>query len=358
MAQKNEYKNILVAVSGLTPQIITETLYYYVVEKKINIHEIHIITTAEGERRLKEHFLVANSPYYQFCEEYQIFPSDIKIEITLIRDQNNNPLEDIRTREENELMAKTIMETVFTLTRNPHHRVVASIAGGRKTMSAYMALAMQLFAREQDVLTHVLVWPPELEFDRNFFFPTKEGDYVELSNGQKIEREAIRIDVAEIPIIKLRPIIENEFGGHIQNYLDLIELSQFKINELKQQLKGIWTIYQQSLTVHFGDNFFGPIHLSGKLAAIYHVFSKSPKPEQIYELVDQFKSVYHQYYLERESEKNWEKEQIQRDISKINDIIKKQLPPKIGEFFQIKSQDRQKDYKTYYIPLSPQIVEH
>jgi CRISPR-associated protein (TIGR02584 family) len=53
------YRNLLVAVAGLTPQVITETLYYLTVHHHppVAISEIHVLTTLQGNQRILQHLL-------------------------------------------------------------------------------------------------------------------------------------------------------------------------------------------------------------------------------------------------------------------------------------------------------------
>ena len=54
-------KDILIFVIGLTPQLITETLYYLTQVKKpfINVREVYVITTKSGKKGIIDN-LIAN----------------------------------------------------------------------------------------------------------------------------------------------------------------------------------------------------------------------------------------------------------------------------------------------------------
>ncbi len=47
---KTEKPNIFITVSGLTPQIITESLYDFIIQKKFDIEEVHVLTTLRGKK--------------------------------------------------------------------------------------------------------------------------------------------------------------------------------------------------------------------------------------------------------------------------------------------------------------------
>src|SRR3990170_7474681 len=76
-------KEILIAVAGLTPQVVTETLYYLTQVKKprSKISEIYVITTSDGKREILDKLLDRNKgKFFQFCREYKIDSSSIKFD--------------------------------------------------------------------------------------------------------------------------------------------------------------------------------------------------------------------------------------------------------------------------------------
>ena len=155
-------KQILLALCGLTPQIITETLYCLFRKENIDIKEIWLVTTTSGKEAAERHLLnPKNGKYYQFCKEYDIDYRDIDFSCDHILSADKEY--DISTREANEAFANLLTEKVWDLTKDPDNILHCSIAGGRKTMSAYLAMIMQFFARENDKLYHVLLNPPPLE---------------------------------------------------------------------------------------------------------------------------------------------------------------------------------------------------
>lgn len=228
-------KNVFVTVSGSTPQIITESLYDIMIQRKINIDEIHIITTSHGRERCNEFLFKNSKQFYQFCEDYDISVIDIAIKLHIIKNSSGEELADIRTKEDNRAAANFVHRIIAELTAEEDSSVFASIAGGRKTMSAYMSYALQLYGRKQDRLFHVLIEPADLEFNKDFFYPPP-GDHsvIELKNRDgstmKIPKEQIVITNAEIPFIRLHEhltLIENlEI-----DFEELVRITQQKIDE-------------------------------------------------------------------------------------------------------------------------------
>lgn len=114
--------------------------------------------------------------FYTFCQEYGIDPQTIKFDensIIVVKDRVGNPIEDIRTIEENTAFANLITSFIRDKAEDTDTILHCSVAGGRKTMSIYMAYALQLFGRPQDTLSHVLV-SEGFESHPEFFYIQKK----------------------------------------------------------------------------------------------------------------------------------------------------------------------------------------
>src|SRR5690554_6031859 len=132
-------RRVLLAVSGMSPQIITETLYALIRERRWVPDEIRLITTEQGKQNAVLQLLDGPRHFQQLLDDYQISrPVDFSIEnITLIRDENGQVLPDLRTPQDNEAAANVIAATIRELTRDPETELHVSLAGGRKTMGFY-----------------------------------------------------------------------------------------------------------------------------------------------------------------------------------------------------------------------------
>jgi CRISPR-associated protein (TIGR02584 family) len=79
MKKPSEYtRRILLAVSGLTPQIVTETVYALAMNAGDPFvpTEVHLLTTAEGARRAKL-LLLSTHPgwFHRLCEDEFAIPA-------------------------------------------------------------------------------------------------------------------------------------------------------------------------------------------------------------------------------------------------------------------------------------------
>lgn len=209
-------KNILLAVVGLSPQVITETLFA-IHQQRRRIDAVHVITTRQGKEKINADLLSPkDGRYYQYLNEYDIIPISIDFgfkNVHTITNSNGMEIDDITDEEENEWLLKKCLELTFRFTNDPNTSVFFSIAGGRKTMSACLMLAAQLYGRHQDRVYHVLV-SPEFESNRDFYYPPKKSVPVELrdKDGQPYIKETryARIILVPIPFVSIRDQISNE----------------------------------------------------------------------------------------------------------------------------------------------------
>lgn len=203
-------KNILLAVTGLSPQVITETLYAFHQNSRA-VHEIHVITTREGKEIIYAELLGEKRGYYfKYLEDYNLNPMAIgfgRRNIHVITDEYGIEISDIVTETDNESLLKTCLELTFEFTKDPDTAVFFSVAGGRKTMSACLSLAAQMYGRAQDRLYHVLV-SPEFESNREFYYPPVESKTIPLKdrNGQTFFKETrfATINLVHIPFVSIR----------------------------------------------------------------------------------------------------------------------------------------------------------
>ena len=205
-------RRILLAVTGLSPQIVTETVYALAVasappHRPFIPTEVRLITTNEGAERAKLSLLHPQSGWFHRLRADYALPS-IAFEpehIHVLEDADGRPLCDIRTPEDNTRAADTIIDVVRALTRNDDGALHVSIVGGRKTMGFYLGYALSLYGREQDRLSHVLVSLP-YESHREFFYPTPKSELIHSSepNSRPYDARDAVVTLAKIPFVRLR----------------------------------------------------------------------------------------------------------------------------------------------------------
>jgi len=209
MTQPHQFKRrVLLAVSGMSPQTLTETLYALAIDHSglaFVPTEIHLITTKEGACRANLELLHAKTgKFHQFCREYGL--SNILFDernIHIITDTQGGEVSDIVTPDQNEAAADFISNIVNNLTRDESASIHVSIAGGRKTMGYYLGYALSLYGRQQDRLSHVLI-TERYEGLHDFFYPTKESHVIYDRDNKPLDTKQAKVMLAEIPFVRLR----------------------------------------------------------------------------------------------------------------------------------------------------------
>ncbi|MFM2406813.1 MAG: hypothetical protein RL223_4693 [Pseudomonadota bacterium] len=206
-------RRVLFCVCGLSPQVVTETVYALAVagdgSDRFVPTEVHVLTTTAGAQRLRL-ALLSDVPgaFARLRRDYAL--PDIAFtesHIHCVPGADGQPLADIRTDDDNAHMADAVSEHVRRLTADPDCALHVSIAGGRKTMGYYAGYALSLFGREQDRLSHVLVSAP-FESSLEFFYPTPAPHVIATQGGRELaDASTAQVTLAQIPFVRLRPML-------------------------------------------------------------------------------------------------------------------------------------------------------
>ncbi len=232
---------ILVAVTGMSPQIVTETLYTLAVqqEPKFVPTEVRLITTEEGAQQAKQSLLHKDRWFHRLLTDYDLPPIQFEPEqIHVLKDANGNPLDDIRSVEDNTAAADAITDLIRKLTGDDSSALHVSIAGGRKTMGFYLGYVLSLFGRIQDRLSHVLVSAP-YESNRWFFYPTPESKMIpdpKDPNGGCIDARNGEVTLAEIPFVRMREGLDPKLIEGTASFSDAVADAQRALPPLALEL--------------------------------------------------------------------------------------------------------------------------
>jgi CRISPR-associated protein (TIGR02584 family) len=240
-------RHILLCVAGLTPQIITESLYALTQQRGERVDEIRVITTLLGQEKLLKGLLdPTEGKFFAFCRDYGIDPKSIRFDhtsISAVQTSDGRTLDDIRLKAENERTADRICEIVRELAKQEDTRIHASAAGGRKTMGIFLASAMQLFGRRQDALSHVLVNEP-FENHQDFYYIPPKHVTLELKDpsgkviGQASTAEA-RIELADIPFVRLRGVLRGWLDELPSTYGEIVRWTQDEL-DVQDAAQELW----------------------------------------------------------------------------------------------------------------------
>jgi CRISPR-associated protein (TIGR02584 family) len=217
-------RRILVTVAGVTPQIITETIYALITQDPAFVPtEVHVFTTEVGAQLFLEsediYCRLFNQHYRSVFEAHGLTLGKVKLQgdqalVTLARpgiiDTYIHVLSgpfgrtaDIRTPEDNERVAGFIMRAVLEFTSDDAAAIHASIAGGRRTMGFYLGYLMSMFGRDQDRLSQVLV-DNHCANTPEFFFPLPAPVAFTTRNGIDFVPGPASVLLSNIPFIRHR----------------------------------------------------------------------------------------------------------------------------------------------------------
>lgn len=234
------HRHILLCIAGLTPQIITETLYALTQQHGERIDEIRVITTLRGRDLLQRTLLdPGQGKFLAFCRDYHLDPTRILFDettIALLRTPNGQVLSDFHSVEESAHVANQIYDIVHALTSDPHTSLHTSVAGGYKTMSAYLTTAMQLFGRAQDQLSYVLI-SEGFETHPDFFYIPPTPHELEIIDQQshlikRVSTEEAEIHLANIPLISVRSVASDWLQASEVNVSAFVQQAQEVQEEL------------------------------------------------------------------------------------------------------------------------------
>lgn len=226
----NTRRRILLCATGMSPQIVTETLYALAVqpENAWIPDEIHLISTRTGAEQARLN-LLSETPgwFHRMCKDYKLpaihfTPSTIHC----IQDEEGEDLDDIRTAADNEAAANSIAELVRQLTESDQTELYVSLAGGRKTMGYYLGYALSLYGRPQDRLSHVLV-KGSFEGHPDFYYPTPYQSIIQSRDpkAQALDCSDAIVEIATIPFVRLRDGLPKRLLTGKANFTETVEIA-------------------------------------------------------------------------------------------------------------------------------------
>jgi len=286
--------HILIALCGTSPAILTETIWALAMEdsddpSSANLpHKIIVLTTTTGAKSIREQLLtpLENSPSGTPCIWTQLRNAlatrGFNIQDRLIFGDTSehlkvfskpdfetgfaSPLDDIRTIDDQNAAADFLLETLRGFADQPNTQITASLAGGRKTMSALLYGCMSLVGRRDDRLTHVLVSAPYDAFNLSprFYFSEQLDQKLSLETSILSASDAI-VELMDVPFVPIRYIFEKQLGNTPAGFQDLVETytGQAVTTDLNTTLK----LDASRSTILYGKI---PIALSSKEFAIFH----------------------------------------------------------------------------------------
>lgn len=183
------FKKVLISTLGETPSVVTEALDVLINEKGIKIDEVVLLTTIDSDTEESLNLLYKNIPEHYgisnvFSEQTEAF-KDIDDEKSLMEFMEN--------------ACKALKRY-----RDTNSDVYVSIAGGRKTMSALMTLAVQIYGAKE--LFHIIITDPELEKQSNIGYLRA---YPKDEQVKFLHPDSKKLKIVRMPFIGLFPWISD-----------------------------------------------------------------------------------------------------------------------------------------------------
>ncbi len=224
-------RDVLVAVCGNTPQVVTETLWaLHHRTPPIHPARVWILTTQEGAKACWSKLLGRNGALARFVHDYRPrpVPRCQAFHVIVLKGVDGKPLDDVRSEQDTRAVADQIAAFIRQQAERLDVRLHCSVAGGRKTMGVLLASALQLFGRAEDRLYHVLV-PPEFESLESFFFPPKKPVWLVGKAGRRLHTGQARIELAELPYVRLRGLMGQEPPIAATSFGELVTLTNQRL---------------------------------------------------------------------------------------------------------------------------------
>ena len=366
-------KNVLFLVTGMTPQIITESVWALACdpnsEEKWIPDEIHVLSTQDGLTQIKSRLLAAEI-FNQFKKDYPVVQHVQFGESNLhvITNTENKSLSDLKTPDDNECAANSICEKIREFTADENITLHVSIAGGRKTMGFYAGYALSLYGRAQDSMSHVLV-EDKFESARNFFYPTPESYFVTDRFEKEWDAKDAQVWLAKIPFVRLKDAVKDK---HQLKSDDSFSQVVHKINESFNDVKICINLAEKTIQVNDKFNItelapreFAMLHWfaddrknhhTGIIAPRIDANSKKPKEEDALYLQD-ITAQFVNYYDELKNA-NADLVVDKKFFESVKSHLKKNLEAQLGLELAAKIAIKQdKREQPFYLDVQPENIE-
>lgn len=373
---ETQKKRILVAVTGSTPQILTETIYALNAERGWIPDEVHVLTTTHGRDEIKK-YLLDGGAFKALCDTYHL--QDIEFtekSIHVIEDAEGKVLSDIKSIDDNERAANMIVHFIHDLCADDNNEIHVSLAGGRKSMGFYIGYALSLFGRQQDSMSHVLVSHP-YEHAKAFFFPTLVTNNVKFSykqNGEtysgEVDAKDAQIWLSDIPFVRMGSGIPNLNLTDGWEYKDAVALAQKSFEDYTVEIN----LREKKLICNGSIDVALPPQQLAFYAAIASLSKEgrvaSAKYEKVQDAcsVEEFVDLYVHYYDQVKGKMSADRESLLKEIGDEPDIYYKLSPAlsrienalneklgSISKYFEVKSYG-EKLALYYQVDLAPENI--
>jgi len=244
-------KTVLLAVTGMSPAVLTETVWTLAHGAEPVIPDkVVAVTTRAGKKKLQEELLSPRPDYsghtvwmalsaslhkkgHNTENKLQFGDTNEHIRV-FTRNTPTGPaeLDTVTTDEENMAAADFLLDCVRAIVSTENTRLVASIAGGYKTMSALLYACVSLIGHDGDRITHVLVQDPfDKQLSPGFYYPAQPAKILDFK-GRKIRASDAVISLADVPFVPFRKLFSENFDAHPRSFTELVDFCKESVDSI------------------------------------------------------------------------------------------------------------------------------
>lgn len=230
---------ILVCLSGMSPAVITETVWALAHEPSpILPTRIICLTTSKGKEQIESQLFSPPSiweslrasllgPDAPSDPRLLFLPSTDFVKVarrsTIDTLPENSEIAEIATSSDSAAFGDFVLDELWPLIDAPDTRIILSIAGGYKTMSALAFSCFSLLARTGDRVTHVLVSTPyeSPALSPRFYYPDQPNQTLLLNDSPHPAKNA-SVCLFDVPFVPMRYWFEEKHIAHPSSYSSLV----------------------------------------------------------------------------------------------------------------------------------------
>ncbi len=268
-------QTVLIAVTGLSPAVLTETIWALAKHptQPVIPDKIIVLTTVTGESKIKEQLFGADELWLTLRQQIlgKDHANDSRLDFAETPDRirvftrksggKRIQLDRMDSSEETEAVGDCLVEQIWNWVGRPETRVFASISGGFKTMSALLYAAMTVLGGPQDRILHVLVGEP---FDGNtkplFFWPKQPVQELESTRagrlcpiGTKIKAEMAPLVLTDVQFPPLRELFGSYGFNEPPTFSALVAMCRNAVVSLAPPAVTSLTLRTSTLSVEVND---------------------------------------------------------------------------------------------------------
>ncbi len=216
-------RTVLVAIVGLSPAVLTETIWALARQPKPVVPDRIVVLTTEAGRVAITNQLFGRDELWLSLRARILgrrHAADPRLDFDCTPDRihvfhrrvgsRRVPIFEIADGADHAAIADAMVDVLWSYTSQPDTRVIASLAGGYKTMSALMLSVMQLLANPGDRVTHVLISGGFEAAKPGFYFPEQPSqDLIGPAGRLRAMDAGNSIKLIDVPVIPLRRWFED-----------------------------------------------------------------------------------------------------------------------------------------------------